>query len=123
LSTYAGYGGLVKNGSSTLTLAGANTYKGATSISGGALSISADNNLGTAPNSATAGQLVINGGTLATTSSFAPNANRGVALGSASGSGSGGIDVASGTTLTYGGIIANNGGVGGLTKTDTGTLA
>ena len=37
LSTYAGYGGLVKSGGSTLTLSGANTYQGATTVSGGTL--------------------------------------------------------------------------------------
>ena len=45
--------------------------------------------------------LVISGGTLSASSGFAPSSNRGIALGAA-----GGIDVASGQTLTYGGIIA-----------------
>ena len=43
------------------------------------------------------------------------NGNRGIALGASGGT----LDVNSGTTLTYGGIIA---GSGALTKTDSGTL-
>ena len=68
-----------------------------------------------APGSATAGHLTLNGGTLETTADFTLNSNRGVALGASNGI----IDVNSGTTLTYGGIMA---GSGTLTKVDTGTL-
>ncbi len=116
LSTTAisGTGGLTKTDAGTLTLSAANTYTGATTISGGVVSIAADNNLGTAPGSATAGQLTFGGGSLATTASFTLNANRGVAFSS-----TGTIDVASSTTITYGGIAA---GAGGLTKTSVGTL-
>src|SRR5205807_6973611 len=88
---------------------------GVTTIDGGTLSISADNNLGTAPVSATAGKLVLNGGTLGSTVTFTLSANRGISLGSSGGT----FDVASGTTLTYGGIAA---GTGSLSKTSVGTL-
>jgi len=105
---------LTKSGAGTLTLSGANTYSGATSINAGVVSVAADNNLGAAPVSALAGQLIFGGGTLATTATFTMNSNRGVAFTS-----TGTIDVAGSTTLTYGGIAA---GAGGLTKTSAGTL-
>jgi fibronectin-binding autotransporter adhesin len=51
-STYAGIisgiGSVVKEGSGTFTLSGANTYFGGTAINGGTLAISNDNNLGNA---------------------------------------------------------------------------
>ncbi|NDE48406.1 MAG: filamentous hemagglutinin, partial [Actinobacteria bacterium] len=81
----------------------------------GTLAISADANLGTAPGSATAGQLNLNGGTLQTTAGFTLNSNRGIALGT----GGGTINTDSGTTLAYGGIIA---GSNALTKLGSGTL-
>jgi autotransporter-associated beta strand protein len=119
----AGTGALNKVDSGTLALSGSSTYSGATIVSGGTLSISADNNLGTAPGAATAGQLVINGATLQATATFTLSSNRGIALGPTSGTGSGTIDVTGANTLTYGGVMANNGaGTGALVKTDTGTL-
>ncbi|MDE2215490.1 MAG: autotransporter-associated beta strand repeat-containing protein, partial [Candidatus Omnitrophica bacterium] len=115
ISDSASSGNLIKAGAGTLLLSGTNTYHGTTTINAGTLSISADSGLGTAPGSATTGDLVINGGTLAVTASFTLNANRGISLGASNGT----VDVASGTTLTYGGIIA---GSGGVAKTDSGTL-
>ncbi|MDZ7620720.1 MAG: autotransporter-associated beta strand repeat-containing protein, partial [Patescibacteria group bacterium] len=112
---HSGLGGmvLVKDGAGTMVLGGASTYVGGTRIDGGTLRISADNNLGAAPASATAGHLVIaEGATLAVTRSFTLSATRGMTVG-------GTLDVAAGQTLTYNGIAA---GTGGLTKTGTGTL-
>src|SRR3989440_269792 len=105
---------LTKAGTGRMTLSGVNTYTGATAINGGVLSIAADNNLGAAPGSATPGQLAFGGGTLQTTATFTLSSNRGIAFNS-----TGTIDVASSTTLTYGGIAA---GAGGLTKTSPGAL-
>jgi autotransporter-associated beta strand protein len=53
----AGPGALTKAGAGTLILTDVNTYSGATILSAGTLSIAADSALGTAPGSATPGQL------------------------------------------------------------------
>ena len=112
----AGPGGLTKIDSGTLVLGGLNTYTGTTTVSTGKLSISADQNLGTAPALATTGLLIVSGGTLVTTATFTLNANRGISLGTTGGT----LDPVSGTTLTYNGIIAGAGFLG--PKTNPGTL-
>jgi autotransporter-associated beta strand protein len=119
----SGSGNVVIDGGA-VTLAGNNSYAGSTTITGGAtVSFSVDANLGQAPAAATPGNLVLNNGTLALANTFTLPSNRGMALGPVTGSGSGTISIAAGT-LTYGGIITNNGGgTGSLTKTGAGTLA
>ena len=106
---------LVKSGAGTWVVGGANTFTGSTTINGGTLSIATDTGLGTAPVAATANQLVLNGGTLNTSATLTLNANRGTTINA----GGGTIDVNSGTTLTYNGILA---GAGTLDKSNTGTF-
>ena len=110
----AGNANLTKSGAGSLTLSGTNTYSGTTTINGGRLIISADNNLGTAPSTATPSSLIFNNGTLETTATFTLNANRGINL-----LGAGTIIVDSAKALTYNGVIA---GPGDFTKSGAGTL-
>ena len=101
-------GSLVKLGSGTLTLTGANTYTGGTTINAGAISISSNANLGAA-----SGGLTFGGGTLQVATSL--TMSRATTLNA----GGGTFAVATGATLTQNGIIS---GAGGLTKAGGGTL-
>ena len=125
-STYSGVisgaGGLAKTGAGTVTLGGVNTFAGVTRIAAGTLSVAADSALGSVPGTPTPGKLILDGGTLGVTTGFVLNANRGIAFGPTSGSGSGTMNVAPGQTLTFAGIIADNGGTGVLDKLGAGTL-
>ena len=113
--------GLSKSGPGLLTLSGANTFGGPLTVNGGTVEVSSDGQLGTAPGSPTPGNIVLNSGALRSTATMALNTNRGIALGPTAGSGQGRIEVNTGT-LTYGGVMANNGGTGGLTKGGASTL-
>ena len=110
---------LVKAGSGTLTLSGANTYGGATTISAGTLQIADESGLGAVPGAFTAGHLTLGGassqGILKTTATIALSANRGVTLAA----GGGAFDVAASTTLTIGSVVT---GTGALTKSGAGLL-
>jgi fibronectin-binding autotransporter adhesin len=108
-----GAGSISQIGTGTLVLANtSNSYTGGTTITnGGTIQISNDGNLG-----ATSSTLTMDNGTLATTASFATS--RTVTLNT----GGGTLNVASGTTLTDNGLIADGNGAGALTKTGTGTL-
>ncbi|MEI7956322.1 MAG: autotransporter-associated beta strand repeat-containing protein, partial [Verrucomicrobiota bacterium] len=106
---------LTKTGSGTVTLSNVNGYTGGTTVTGGLLAITSTGALGAIPGTATPGNIVLNGGGISATNTFAINANRGITLGSSSGI----LDAAQNQTLTYNGILA---GSGGLTKTGLGTL-
>jgi autotransporter-associated beta strand protein len=107
--TFGGSGAsLVKVGTGTLTLSGINTYSGGTTINGGTLAVSADNNLGAA-----AGGLAFGGGTLQFNAGF--TTNRAITLNA----GGGTFDTSAATSSALGGTIS---GTGGLTKTGAGAL-
>ena len=108
-------GSLVKVGTGTLTLTGVNTYTGGTTISQGAIAVSADNGLG-----ASTGPLTFNGGTLQFDSSFDLSPSRVITLNAASGgfAGGGTFDT-NGFTTTISQVML---GTGGLTKAGAGTL-
>ena len=122
-STELTYGGIIagsgnlKSSHGTLILNGSNTFTGTTLVRSGTLIIRADSGLGTAPGSSTADHLMINGGELKTTTTFTLNSNRGILLGTHDGF----INVDSGTTLTYGGIIDGTSS-GDLIKNGSGKL-
>ena len=90
--------------SSVTSLTGVNTYTGPTYINSGTLSISADTGFGTAPASATANMIVLNGGSLSAGFNGSISVNRGMTIGA-----NGGTILSPVSSLTYQGIIAGSG--------------
>jgi autotransporter-associated beta strand protein len=113
----SGTGNLVKAGTGAMTLASALNHTGTTTVSGGELVITADNQLGLLPGAITAGKVVINAGTLRVADTFVLSNRRG-------GTANAGavIEVDDGREITYSGTIAGIGFTkrGGGTATLTG---
>ncbi len=107
----AGSGGLIKSGSSTLTINTANTYTGGTTISAGMVAINADASLGAA-----AGTVTINAAALEATAST--SSSRPFNLSSASST----IQVDPGATDAISGNISDGASAGTLNKTGAGIL-
>ncbi len=104
-----GSGSLVKDGVGTLTLQGASTYSGGTTIHAGTLSVSTNPNLGS-----NAGTLTITGGSLLATGSFSTLRTLTIPTGD-----TGTVAVTAGNELDWQGNIT---GTGTLAKTNTGLL-
>jgi fibronectin-binding autotransporter adhesin len=106
VSSLSGSGGVIKTDLGNLSLLGANSFTGGLTILGGTVSVGADNNLGAA-----AGGVILNGGALSATGSFATARA---------------ITVTGGAINTSGGVLLDLtgalGGAGSLTKGGSGTL-
>ncbi len=102
-----GSGSITKSGGGKLVLSSANSYTGGTIVSGGTISVSADNQLG----STTGGILLSGASTLETTGSLTLNSGRAL-------TGSGIISIAPSTTLN----IAGAANTGVITLSNTGSL-
>ncbi len=111
-----GAGGLVKNGSGTLTLEGANSYGGST-LNAGTLQIGSGGTAGT-PGT---GSIAISGGTLSLNRSDSPTFTNAINLVNG---GNRFISVATGTTATLSGQVTASGGgtAAELWKSGNGTL-
>jgi fibronectin-binding autotransporter adhesin len=105
---------ITKQGTGTLVLASANTYRGGVVINGGTVQINAETALGAAPAAPTPGNVTINGGTLALNTSAILVKNRGIFLGA----GDATIDCSSTAAGIYGVIE----GPGRMVKTGSRTL-
>ena len=104
----SGSGNWAKGGVGTLALSGTNTYSGDLTLSGGTLSVGADNNLGAA-----ASEITFDGGALLTSQGF--TSARALSFADKGGE----IEVSTGTVTTLSGVLS---GSGKFEKSGAGTL-
>lgn len=113
-STISGTGDVTKVGAGNLTLSGANTYTGATTVSAGTLILGANNVF------ADSGNVSVSGGTL-NTATFTDTINA-LTVTSGTVSGTGTLNATQGYTLQSGSLSAVLAGSAGVTKTGAGTV-
>jgi autotransporter-associated beta strand protein len=111
----SGNGGLTKTQTGTLVLSGANSYSGATTITGGVVRLAADNTL---PN---ASAVTVSGISTLDIGAFSDTVGA-VTLNSGTITGTTGVLTGTSYTVSQGTIGASLGGIGGLTKNGFGTL-
>ena len=112
------------SGSSSISLTGVNTFTGTVTVTNGQVAFNSDASFGAVPVSLVTNAITLNGGPAASlraaATSITLNTNRGIYLGTNGGQ----IQVASGDTLTYPGVISGPGNFqdGASTSTGAGIL-
>ena len=110
---------LTKTGSGTLTLAAADTYTGATTVSAGTIALGATNGIGASS------AVTVAGGATLDLAGYSDTIGSLAGAGGVTSSAAGAVTLTAGgnnTTTTYSGVLASGSGTVSLTKSGTGTL-
>jgi autotransporter-associated beta strand protein len=114
---FSGTNDFVKTGAGELILGGNNIHTGKTIIEGGTLSINSDLRLGATTNTGADRIVIKDGATLKVTETLTLTTGRGIQV-----QGAGRIEVATGASVSYGGVIIGADSTSGLTKAGAGEL-